>query len=748
MADLIAMQDNFSGGADQLVVRHLIGENRFFEAENAEVREGECRTRRGSFRLLEEFADSDFRGAGAFININNTSIPYEQFILALDIGLFRIVLPDEIVELTMPDTEDADNFLFVQAIESLYIFRGAGYDVVKWTGDTADALVDVGGNMPPSDRVLYEYNRFWIVTDLDTLNPSDALSENFNINASFKINQGKDGERVVALHPFPDNHLIAFKEKSIALIGNASGISTITTAQNITLQFVDNQYGLVGRDAVVSVGKDVWFLSRKGVMSVVLNEQQKAQLISVPISAQIERTFERINFAQAEKATAALVKNYVLFAVPLDDNETNSHLLVYDLINRCWVDNWTNHNARKFIASREPFTDALYYFNDTGSLIELYTGLYEDFVCSKVRKLIFADAADQLEVSSVLTGTGAIGGLASGAISLRIRIDDLTSDGNIVDIRNAGATDRLRIYIEGSLLKAELLLGGIAQWRFSTPDIPTGRFVFLNLLQDGITASFYISGFPTVETYSVSLDLTRWLDDLAETVALIGSTTSAKFTLDQIIFSGPTGFDDIKAVFALDEGSGTTVTDGKNGKTGTITGADWNAPCPDPEPIPFLLRTRNYDFGRPFNPKSLSVGELAIFHRDPQLTLDISGEGPFIRKNAFTDRQYSFLPYFIHGRPDWNPSNINNDHDAPYRENYAPLFIGPGGVEFPGSGEIPDGLTLEQEQEHVEHLHEILCDTAFSLEIRNSRGTVSIKNIMLTANSRAYGVKRSMALQT
>ncbi len=759
MPQVNTLQIDFSGGANERISPEQIGKNQYITSENIELRDNECRTRRGSFRLFPDVTGESFQGAGLFRRLSG-SIPPEQFLVVQNNKLKRIVHPDSRTELATPTILD-EEFLFVQAIDNMYMFRGENNDVFKWDGDpdstvgfpTVPTLPGLVG-MPGSDVAIYEYDRFWVVTEDDNLFISDLLSEAFDPNNSFLINKGKDGEKIIALFPFPGGNLLVFKERSIALLQNANGDLT-----GLTLDFVDNEYGCISRDAVVAIGQDVWFLSSQGIMSVTLTVQQKHQLIDVPISSNIPDTMDRINFLRAGNAQTTLFDNHVLFAVPIDNAEENNAIIVYDLLKRTFLPLWTGHNVRRFIKSTVQNQDRLYYVNDLGGLVQLFSGIHKDFDHSNNRHLVMVKTSDSqyIDMTSVLTGADEIATQATGRISLRIRITDDTADGNIFILFDDTTTnDYLRIYLESKLIKAELKDGGTVQWAFNLANYPTDAFFHLTLVQDGTKPNMFVENTINTKTFTDSTDLTKWITDIVKNRVRAFSNATSGGTLiapaaniigdlDLITFTGVTGFDDIKANWQLNEGSGTTVTENTNSKTATFSAAPndpiWSTAFPAPLDIIFSLNTRAYNFDAPMSPKSLSQSEFAIRHRNPKITIDLFTDQVFQKKNLFTDRVYDELKYMIHNKADWVNTNVNDDHDDPFRENYAPLTIPAAGVTL-----FADGITLGKEQEHVEFFYAVCVSQRFRFEIVNKTGTISIKALTLTARRKTFAGKESMAL--
>ena len=90
-----------------------------------------------------------------------------------------------------------------------------------------------------------------------------------------------------------------------------------------------SQIGSWALGSVAQVGEDALFLSRDGVRSIAQSAQDKKRGVNLPISWPIQDWIDRINWAYAYKAQAAVWADKYLLAVPIDSATENSHVL-------CW----------------------------------------------------------------------------------------------------------------------------------------------------------------------------------------------------------------------------------------------------------------------------------------------------------------------------------------------------------------------------------------------------------------------------
>ncbi len=172
--------------------------------------------------------------------------------------------------------------------------------------------------IPNAASGLFLQNRLWIPNG-DLISVSDYLdyTRYAPATAQYYIEKG-DGDTLVGLYKFNDTTLLAFKTRSVHVIGNL--LPDDTGGYSAAFQDrIINDYGCKARRSIVQVGSDVWFLAdQRGVVSIRQTETNKLQGVDVPISEAIEPLIRRIDWLHAENACAAFWDNKVYFAVPLD----------------------------------------------------------------------------------------------------------------------------------------------------------------------------------------------------------------------------------------------------------------------------------------------------------------------------------------------------------------------------------------------------------------------------------------------
>jgi len=83
-------------------------------------------------------------------------------------------------------------------------------------------------------------------------------------------------------------------------------------------------------------GADLFFLSSDGVRTLSRADNDVQQGASFPLSYNIPRWMDRINWTLAHKAAASVYDNAYHLAVPMDGARDNSHILRYDINSEAW----------------------------------------------------------------------------------------------------------------------------------------------------------------------------------------------------------------------------------------------------------------------------------------------------------------------------------------------------------------------------------------------------------------------------
>lgn len=587
---------DFSGGMNNRLTSDRIGDAQAAHIENMEFRDNRLKTRRGSYVLSNSVDGELFQGAGVFRAPLGSEFD-ETMLVAQGNKVYAFTQSLIRTPMTLPGTlSSTDDVFFLQGIGYIYIFSGETKGVWRWNGKFSSAIELVTANMPGANRGAFAYNRFWIPTNVDDLNISDALSENFNFAThTIKVTQG-DGQRIIQVVPFAEGAIIVFKERSVALISGANGVITDASA-DLTIQFIDNNFGCVARDSVQIIGTDVYFLSRKGVMTLALNEQQKVQSVQVPLSETISNSLELINWSKIDTAQSLHFDNYYLLAVPCDGASLPNCIFAYDLLHGSWsgvfrfrdvLGNLLTPTGDPAFAIRSLFNfshngyDIPVAIGNEGMLVQLFANNYQDFSSSNEFYLSFD--ATSLKLTSSGTLPTALTNQTAGIVRIKFR----TTSTALQYLGEFDSSDNIRWYISNADQRfyAEAVISSVVQWRFYIDDaLSTDTWYEVVVTQDGTAPTAYINGTNAAITFTVSVDKTVWINDMVSSGMdlYVGSVSSSSNNIigdiahfyvydydGTLSGSGPAS---PQISLPLNEGFGGSVTDKTSSITFNLTGA-------------------------------------------------------------------------------------------------------------------------------------------------------------------------------
>ena len=132
--------------------------------------------------------------------------------------------------------------------------------------------------------------------------------------------------------------------------------------------------------------------------------------------------------------------------------------------------------------------------------------------------------------------------------------------------------------------------------------------------------------------------------------------------------------------------------------------------------------------------KELAV-RLATWAPTYSLTLITDGVGE--TDAAITAKTRSRTAYYTSAAP-WVETNVNDDWDNPYRQDYS-VVPDSDGVSL-GTGE---GINFDQQQEAEERLGIDERGVTLQLQVTNTTGTIAVKSVTLAADpgQRSYGTR-------
>jgi hypothetical protein len=233
----------------------------------------------------------------------------------------------------------------VQANNYVYLFRGDDETPLRWDGSWDNdfelvpntTLPASFSSIPGSNQATFYQNRLWVREGKDSIAASDVLAfTDFDPQANeFNLNTG-NSDYVVSTFPFGTNSLVVFKNKSILVLNNVEGSLLDVTATEVT-----RQVGLVGINAVTSIGPDLAYVSYGNINLLTLTSTNNAlQHKTLPLSARIRKIMQRVNWNVGYKISLGYWSNRLYVALPLDASEFCNAVVVYNFITEQWFGEW------------------------------------------------------------------------------------------------------------------------------------------------------------------------------------------------------------------------------------------------------------------------------------------------------------------------------------------------------------------------------------------------------------------------
>ena len=235
----------------------------------------------------------------------------------------------------------------------------------------SDSVLRVGANalpLPPAIEGIYYKQRILALGEKNITigDPLDPLRCTPFLN-TLPTNQG-ESDRPVTLVPLSQDAVLICKENSIIAITGLSGDSSSWAQQAVT-----REYGCAAARTAIIVGADVWLLSRRGVMSVTQTQQGILQGVTDSVSRPMKKYLDRVDWANANGATAATWDNRFFIAVPTKgqtDTIKNNLVLVYNFLNQGWEGVWEGDELEVYDFARHQVygEERLCYVNYSGQV--------------------------------------------------------------------------------------------------------------------------------------------------------------------------------------------------------------------------------------------------------------------------------------------------------------------------------------------------------------------------------------------
>jgi hypothetical protein len=193
--------------------------------------------------------------------------------------------------------------------------------------------------MPPARIGVYYKQRVVLVNGKNNVLISDPLDPlHFQpFNSQLTANLGDSGI-VTQVIPIAEDTLLFIKSDSVLALTGLGG-----APGGWALIEVSREYGGLAARGTVANGADVWTFGRRGIESVAQTTQGVVQGVALPVSNDIQRRLQSVDWRYADQVCAGNWNNRTFFAVPNKGQSgtvTNNAVLVWNAVNQGWEDLW------------------------------------------------------------------------------------------------------------------------------------------------------------------------------------------------------------------------------------------------------------------------------------------------------------------------------------------------------------------------------------------------------------------------
>jgi hypothetical protein len=170
----------------------------------------------------------------------------------------------------------------------------------------------------------------------DILNSSEDAYTDYDMLANeISANTG-NSDYIVATFPFGQKSLVVFKNKSVLLFQNVGG-----SLSDVDMTEITRQVGLIGINAVTSIGPDLAYVSYGNINLLTLTSTNNSlQHKTLPLSTKIRAIMRRVNWEQGYKISLGYWNNKLYVALPLDNSPVCNACVVYNFTTENWYGEW------------------------------------------------------------------------------------------------------------------------------------------------------------------------------------------------------------------------------------------------------------------------------------------------------------------------------------------------------------------------------------------------------------------------
>jgi hypothetical protein len=276
----------------------------------------------------------------------------ESVIFAAGTGLWEIIgdtglqTPVSVAAGAVPAT---GRKAYAQLIDRMFVATETSLVWAFWNGSAwsngATTQFSNGAAMPVfADIVAHRYRIFGAQKGTNRIYVSKFLSAHLN-------GPGGDWDalqNVVAGsgNGDPTRRMLSGQQSDLIVLNEGSVWSIDASAENAadwSITKLTDLAGCVAGAAAAMIGQDVYFLSRYGLVSLAGLVTRDSISPANTISAPVNRSIERINWAAVDNergASITLWRNLLLLAIPVDGAAEANLVLAYNTLTKEWVGEW------------------------------------------------------------------------------------------------------------------------------------------------------------------------------------------------------------------------------------------------------------------------------------------------------------------------------------------------------------------------------------------------------------------------
>lgn len=169
---------------------------------------------------------------------------------------------------------------------------------------------------------------------------------------------------------------------------------------------VSGQVGCVEGKTAVTMGADVYFLSRHGVINLGALADTISISPSTMLSAPIQPLIDRINWSAITAAWAVAYREFYVLAVPLDAETKPKTLIAYNTLTRRWSGTWAPSATWQAEGNTSPGPGTLAFGGFMSGIVVNYGDKAETLIADDAARVFRLDESKTVDYYLASTGLG------------------------------------------------------------------------------------------------------------------------------------------------------------------------------------------------------------------------------------------------------------------------------------------------------------------------------------------------------